>query len=549
MAPQFKVNRQLSPEENPNISNTLADDDRSMQAKIPTLSYNPHPEVCMRLADISAKGIRSALDRLLPNIEKPSRYLGLERNLIRKNWDAVQLRMALIFPDTYEIGMSHQGSRILYHLVNRREDTLLERAYTPWPDMGKALREWKLPLYSLESYRPIGDFDVVGITLQSELNYINVPEILDLAGIPFSSTERTERHPIVLGGGPCMANPEPLSDFFDAFLIGEAEAGLDAILDTIAEGKAQGKAREHILDSLAKLPGVYVPALYSWNGPGTAAQSDGRAPALIRRVWSKRLDPTDQPELPIVPFAEVVQDRIGMEIMRGCTQGCRFCQAGFWYRPVREHDPQTILGRIKAQVEETGFEQISLLSLSSADYSQIKPLVTELARDLSDRRVSITLPSLRADAFSVDLADAVSRVRKSGFTFAPETGSDRLRRVINKTFTNEEMLKAADIVFSRGWKLIKVYAMIGLPTEKDEDLLDLVKLAAELARIGRNRVGGSAQVKLSVGCFVPKAWTPFQWQPFVDPEELNRRISFLKNHLRRVKGVKLSWNHPREAAH
>lgn len=493
--------------------------------------------------------IRTALDHVLPTVEKPTRYLGLERNLVKKNWDEISIRMALVFPDTYEIGMSHQGSRILYHLVNRRSDALLERAYTPWPDMAGAMRKAELPLYSLESYHPISDFDIVGITLQSELNYVNVPEILDLGGIPLAAEDRSEEDPIILGGGPCTANPEPMSYFFDAFLIGDAEAGLDEILDLIREAKKDHLERKLILKTLASLPGVYVPSLYETRGATLFPRKGSDAPKKVRRIWTEELKAEDQPELPIVPFAEVVQDRIGMEIMRGCTQGCRFCQAGFWYRPVREHDPDTISKRIEAQVDETGFEQISLLSLSSADYSKIQPLVSRLSRNLADRRVSVALPSLRADAFSVDLADAVSRVRKSGFTFAPETGSDRLRRVINKTFTNSEMIEAADAVFSRGWKLIKVYAMIGLPTERDEDLLDLVKLANELVQVGRRRVGHSAQVKVSVGCFIPKAWTPFQWQAFVDPAELQRRIFFLKDHLRRVKGVKLNWNAPEEAAH
>jgi len=491
--------------------------------------------------------VRRHLDRLLPAVEKPGRYLGMERNLVRKDWKKVALHMALVFPDTYEIGMSHQGSRILYALVNRREDCLLERAYTPWPDMGAAMRKNGLPLYSLESYHPIRNFDLVGITLQSELNYINVPEILDLAGIPAFARDRNASDPILLGGGPCTANPEPVAAFFDAFLIGDAEAGLDAILDAMIEAKREGCDRYSTLEVLGTLPGVYVPLL---DGSGKNSSEPGKlAPKSVRRVWTETLDPADQPEVPIVPFAGVVQDRIGMEIMRGCTQGCRFCQAGFWYRPVREHEVETVLDRIRTQVDESGFEQIGLLSLSSADYSGIKALVSQLSRELSESRVSITLPSLRADAFSVDLADAVSRVRKSGFTFAPETGSDRLRRVINKTFTNREMLEAAEIVFSRGWKLIKVYAMIGLPTERDEDLLDLVKLAAELARIGRQRAGSSAQVKISVGCFIPKAWTPFQWQPFVEKAELQRRIFFLKDRLRKVKGVKFSWTSPEEAAH
>ncbi|MEN8165299.1 MAG: TIGR03960 family B12-binding radical SAM protein [Acidobacteriota bacterium] len=500
------------------------------------------------------QAIRAALDDILPGVQKPTRYLGLERNLTRKDWDETPVRLALAFPDAYEIGMSHQGTRILYHIANRRPDTLAERCFAPWPDMAEAMRGAGIPLYSLESYRPLGDFDIVGITLQTELNYINIPHLLDLAGIPQWAVDRSDGDPIILGGGPCTANPEPVADFFDALLIGDGEAGLDPILDLIRDAKAEGRPRAEILLSLAALPGVYVPSLYSWTEG--ASPEDARwdtlspeAPFPVKRVWVDELDPADLPETTIVPFAEVVQDRIGLEIMRGCTQSCRFCQAGYWYRPVREHDPSTVADRIERQVAETGFEEVGLLSLSSADYSQVEPLVTDLAERLADKRVSVALPSLRADAFSVGLADAVSRVRKSGFTFAPETGSDRLRRVINKTFTNEDMLQAAEAAFSKGWNLIKVYAMIGLPTETDEDLDELVTLAAELVERGRRARGRSVQVKVSVGCFVPKPCTPFQWQPFVDPPELMRRIYRLKDGFRTIRGAKLSWNSPEEAAH
>ncbi len=505
----------------------------------------------MHDASTRPASIRAALDDLLPGVAKPARYVGLERNLTRKPWDSVPLHVALAFPDTYEVGMSHQGSRILYHLVNRRPDAAAERAYAPWPDMAAAMRARGVPLYTLESYTPVARFEIVGISLQSELNYTNVPYLLDLAGISRWAAERREDEPLVLGGGPCTANPEPVADFFDAILIGDGEAALDAILDTIRDGRAGGLARREILRRLARIPGVYVPRFYAWD-PGSHGgpwrTTDDAAPLPVRRVWVERLDPADQPEVPIVPFAEVIQDRLGMEIMRGCTQGCRFCQAGYWYRPVREHDPAVVAARMERQAAETGFEQIGLLSLSSADYSQIEPLVHTLAARLRDRRVSVSLPSLRADAFSVSLADAVSRVRKSGFTFAPETGSDRLRRVINKTFTNADMLRAAEAAFSRGWNLIKVYAMIGLPTETDEDLAELAGLARELVAAGRRIRRRRVEVKVSVGCFVPKAWTPFQWEPFGPVEELERKIRLLKDLFRRIRGARLVWNEPAEAA-
>ncbi len=499
------------------------------------------------------ESIRAALMRILPTVQKPARYVGIERNLVRKGWSDVPLRVALLFPDAYEIGMSHQGTRILYHLINRRPDTLAERSFAPMPDMAEALRDAAVPLYSLESYHAVRDFDVVGISLQSELNYVNVPYVLDLAGIARRAADRHGDEAVVIGGGPCTANPEPVADFFDAFLIGDAEAGLDRLLDVIRDARAAGVARADLLHRLAEAPGVYVPQLYDWRRPGEGdpggwTRQDEEAPLPVPRVWAEALDPDDQPSTPIVPFAEVVQDRLGMEIMRGCTQGCRFCQAGIWYRPVREHDPQVVLERIRRQVEETGFEEVGLLSLSTADYSQVEPLVERLAAELAPTRVSVSLPSLRADAFSVGLVKAASKVRRGGFTFAPETGSDRLRRVINKTFTNADMLAAAEAAFAGGWDLIKVYAMIGLPTETDEDLEDLAALAEELVRVGRRERGHRAQVKVSVGCFVPKAWTAFQWEPFVPVAEQQRRIEFLRQRFRRIRGARLTWSDPEDAA-
>jgi radical SAM family uncharacterized protein/radical SAM-linked protein len=502
---------------------------------------------------MESHSLRGALDAILLTVQRPGRYLGLERNTVVKDWAGVEVRLLLAFPDEYSIGMSHQGTRILYHIANRRDDTLCERTFAPWPDMAAAMRRTGIPLYSLESYRPARDFDVVGITLQTELNYVNVPYLLDLAGIPRFAPERDETFPLVVGGGPCMANPEPVADFFDAFAIGDGEVILPALLDAVKRAKREGWRRLEMLRALARLPGVYVPRFYRWTPAAHPAQGGGwealeeTAPLPVVRAFAERLDPADVPDVPLVPAVEVVQDRLGMEVVRGCTQGCRFCQAGYWYRPIREHDPATVLRTLEAHVDATGYEEVGLLSLSTADYSQIEPLAYHLAERLAPRRVGVSLPSLRAESFSVAVADAVSRVRRSGFTFAPETGSDRLRRVINKTFTNADMIAAAEVAFARGWSLIKVYAMIGLPTETDDDLEELARLAEGILAAGR-RVGRSrAEVKVSVGPFVPKSWTPFQWEPFVPAPELARRIGVLRERFRHVRGAKLTWNEPAES--
>jgi radical SAM family uncharacterized protein len=412
------------------------------------------------------------------------------------------------------------------------------------------MRDAGIPLFSTESFAPVADFDVLGFSLQAELNYSNILNMLDLAGLAVWQRDRRENDPIVLGGGPCTANPEPIADFFDAFLVGDAEEALPVFLEAYRHARSRGSARRDLLASLAGIDGIYVPSFYdvTYKEDGRIAaieRNDARVPERARRTWVPVLKPDYYPEKPMVPSVEIVQDRLGLEVMRGCTQGCRFCQAGYWYRPVRELDPADVSDMTKKFIAESGWSEVGLLSLSTADYSQIEPLVKCLAPELSDQRVSISLPSLRAEAFSVGLADAVSEVRKSGFTFAPETGSDRLRRVINKTFTNADMIAAADVAFARGWDLIKVYTMIGLPTETDADLDELVTLVEGILAQGRKH--GRKNVNVSVGSFVPKSWTPFQWAPFDGVEVLERKLAYLKDRFRRIRGAKMKWHEPREA--
>jgi radical SAM family uncharacterized protein len=492
--------------------------------------------------------VRPLFERFLLAVERPGRYLGLERNVTRKDLGATSVSVCLAFPDAYEIGMSHTGTKILYEIVNRRAEWACERTYAPWVDFEAVLRREKVPLFSVESFAPVSDFDVVGFSLQSELNYTNVPNMLDLSGIPVLASARGDADPIVIGGGPCTANPEPLADFFDVFLIGDAEEALPVFLEKVAATKGLGR-RERLL-AFAACPGIYVPSLYAvvYDGDRVVSTTPNvpEAPEKANRVWVEKLSADVYPEKPMVPSVDIIQDRLGLEIMRGCTQGCRFCQAGYWYRPVRELDPADVAKATKAFIDEAGWSEVGLLSLSSADYSQIEPLVACLAPELAKTKVSISLPSLRAEAFSVGLADAVSEVRKSGFTFAPETGSDRLRRVINKTFTNADMVKAADVAFSRGWDMIKVYTMIGLPTETDPDLDELVTLVKDILAQGRKH-GVRPTVNVSVGSFVPKSFTPFQWFAFDGVDNLDRKLAYLTDSFRTVKGAKMTWHEPKEA--
>ena len=492
--------------------------------------------------------VRPRFEPFLLAVERPGRYLGLERNVVRKDLGACSVTVCLAFPDAYEIGMSHTGTKILYEIVNRRPEWACERSYAPWTDFEGVLRREKIPLFSVESFAPVADFAVLGFSLQSEMNYTNVPNMLDLAGIPVLAAERGDAEPIVIGGGPCVANPEPLADFFDIFLIGDAEEALPVFLEAVA--KTRGLPRKERLLAFSACPGIYVPSLYDvrYDGDRVAAcvPNVPGVPEQVKRVWVEKLSADVYPAKPMVPSVDIIQDRLGLEIMRGCTQGCRFCQAGYWYRPVRELDPADVAKATKAFIGEAGWSEVGLLSLSSADYSQIEPLVACLAPELAKTKVSISLPSLRAEAFSVALADAVSEVRKSGFTFAPETGSDRLRRVINKTFTNADMVQAADVAFSRGWDMIKVYTMIGLPTETEPDLDELVTLVVDILAQGKKH-GVRPQVNVSVGCFVPKSFTPFQWFGFDGVENLQKKLAYLKLRFRSVRGAKMTWHEPKEA--
>lgn len=494
------------------------------------------------------QSVRPRFEPFLLGVERPGRYLGLERNVVRKNLSETELSVCLAFPDAYEIGMSHTGTRILYELVNRNPDWACERTYAPWVDFEAVLRREKVPLFSVESFAPCGDFDVLGFSLQSELNYTNVPNMLDLCGLALLSTDRKEDDPFVIGGGPCVANPEPVADFFDLFLIGDAEEAFPIFLREVVA--TRGLSRHERLVRFAACPGIYVPSLYDvvYDGDRVVSYTPNEpsAPARATRVWVEKLSPDVYPEKPLVSSVDIVQDRLGLEIMRGCTQGCRFCQAGYWYRPVRELDPGDVAKMTKSFIDETGWSEVGLLSLSSADYSQIEPLVACLAPELAKTKVSISLPSLRAEAFSVGLADAVSEVRKSGFTFAPETGSDRLRRVINKTFTNADMVKAADVAFERGWDMIKVYTMIGLPTEIESDLDELVQLVRDILAQGKKH-GVRPSVNVSVGSFVPKSFTPFQWFAFDGVASLEYKLQYLKDKFRGVRGAKMTWHEPREA--
>jgi radical SAM family uncharacterized protein len=488
-------------------------------------------------------------DHLLPRVTKPARYTDGEWNAVHKDAASVRACFALVYPDVYEVGMSHLGLHILYHVLNSHQDYAAERAYAPWPDMADELRRSGLPLASLESRRPLRDFDVVGITLPYELTYTNVLGILDLAGIPVRAADRGPDAPLVIGGGPGAVNPEPMADFFDAMLIGEGE---EAILE-IAEAVGS-RSREAALDALARIPGVYVPSRYDaeFAGPGPRSRVTprGDAPRRISRRIVSDLDRAPFPTRQIVPFLETVHSRATLEIMRGCSRGCRFCQAGGVYGPRRERSLETLLQQADEVIRATGYDEISLLAFTSPDHSQIEELVSQLVARFGRRGIGVALPSLRADTFSVSLANKIQEVRKTGLTFAPEAGSQRLRDVIRKQVSENDLFAAAEAAFSSGWTRLKLYFMIGLPTETDEDVEAIGDLVERLAAFARGVLGprrGRLQIGVSIAGFVPKPHTPFQWEPQDEVETLQRKQRILQQRLR-DRAVKLSWTDARVSA-
>jgi len=484
------------------------------------------------------------LDDILPRVTKPARYTGGEFNAVLK--DSADVRFALAFPDTYEIGMSNLGLRIIYHILNRRPDTAAERVFAPWVDMEEEMRLHRLPLFTLESRTPVREFDILGFSLGYELTYTNVLDMLDLAGIPVLAAERGEDCPLVIAGGCCTFNPEPMADFIDAFVLGEGEEVIQEIVETFKQHRRDG--REVLLRELASVQGVYVPSLYevSYKADGTVKEIrpklDG-VPSVVTKRLVLDLDAAEYPDAPVVPFVETVHDRIMLEVMRGCSRGCRFCQAGIIYRPVRQRSAERLMELAEILSANTGYDEIGLLSLSAADYRGIEDLVRRLIERYEERRIGLSLPSLRADAPCVELASEIQKVRKSGLTLAPEAGTQHMRDAINKSVVEEDLLSAVQAAFRCGWKRIKLYFMIGLPGETDEDIVGIAHLASKVARVGL-RMGIRPAISLSVACLVPKPHTPFQWRAQDTIEEMERKQEVLKRALRK-KHVSLSWHDAR----
>ena len=469
-------------------------------------------------------------DDILMKIEKPERYIGHEVNSVIKDKEKIKVRFAMCFPDVYEIGMSHLGIQILYDMFNSMEDVWCERVYSPWLDLDAIMRSLKIPLFALESQDPVKDFDFLGITIQYEMCYTNILQILDLAQIPLSAAERGEDCPIVIGGGPCTYNPEPLADFFDIFYIGEGETQYRNLMDLYEKCKDEKAGRTEFLRRAAKLPGMYVPRFYEvhYNEDGTIHSflpTEEGIPSTVRKEIEMNVSDTFYPMKPVVPFIKITQDRVVLEIQRGCIRGCRFCQAGQLYRPVRERDVDTLKKYALEMLKNTGNEEISLSSLSSSDYSKLPELIDFLMEECGRQHVNISLPSLRIDAFSLDVMSKVQDVKKSSLTFAPEAGSQRLRNVINKGLTEEMILKGAALAFEGGWTRVKLYFMLGLPTETPEDIRGIAELSNKIAAVffdtvpKEKRVNGRVQIVASTSFFVPKPFTPFQWAEQCTKEE------------------------------
>ncbi len=489
-------------------------------------------------------------DDILSKVEKPARYTGGEFNSYIKDKSKVQIRYAFCFPDVYEVGMSHLGMKILYYMLNEREDTYCERVFAPWPDMEKLMRENEIPLYALETKDPLDQFDFLGFTLQYEMSYTNILNMLDMAGLKVRASQRAEEDPIVICGGPCAYNPEPLYDIADLFVIGEGEEVSYELLDLYKQVKAEGKGKKEFLRKASAIQGVYVPSLYEveYNADGTIKRffpRENGVPEKITKRIIKNFNDVKYPDRIIVPYNEIVHDRVVVETFRGCTRGCRFCQAGMIYRPVREKCTAKIIENTDKLLKSTGYEEVSLTSLSICDYSDIQNLVFSMVQKYEKDKIGVSLPSLRIDSFSVDLIKQIQKVRKTGLTFAPEAGTQRMRDIINKGVTEENLIESARSAFSSGWSTIKLYFMIGLPYETDEDIEGIAdlgqKVVGEYFKVPKEVRKKGLRVNLSTAIFVPKPFTPFQWEPQIRMEDVEAKIKVLRSAIK-SKAISYSWH-------